>query len=463
MFRSFTFRVGLLFFVAIATVLVGFRLFSYQQLITSTEEDIRGVVMAHVQEIQRGVERDGPRYAVYLIEALAQQSEDPHLVVSLKRDEELHGNLRNWPEEEADDAAGWHDLNVPMVTRQGLVKAIVYRTDLEGGQKLLVGYDTIRIQQIKRALVGSLIAGIWISVVAALGLTVILLYAVGSYLQRMNNAYRHVMAGDINFRVRTYDSHDVFSRLSQNFNTMMDWVSGLITTLKESTNSLAHDLRTPLARTRLRLQQIEQQFEADDPRRAEIEECIADIDQLNGIFNSILNIAKAEDLSLAKQFKDIDVAEMLADLADYYEAYLEGEEQSIDLKTPFMPLRIKGERQLLTQAIANLISNASKFSPPQSVITLQAQRSPVHKNTIEIIVADTGPGIPEEFREKVKERFFRLDESRNTPGTGLGLNLADAAIRLHSGKLVLEENTDSSTGTGLRAVAQLPESLRVSE
>ena len=106
----------------------------------------------------------------------------------------------------------------------------------------------------------------------------------------------------------------------------------------------------------------------------------------------------------------------------------------------------------MSQAVANLIGNASKHAADSGDITVSLQRSENHKGMIEIVVADRGPGIPEEFREKVKQRFFRLDESRNTPGTGLGLNLADAVVRLHKGKLVLEDNAP-----GLRSVVILPE------
>lgn len=454
MFKSFTFRMGFLFFLAIASILVGFRLFSYQQLIASTEDDIASIIMAHAKEVERGVERDGPRYAVYLVEALTQQSDDPHLVLALQSGDVLHGNLRAWPEDVLEGTPGWHETTVALMNRQGIVKARLFTEDLKGGQRLIVGYDLIRITQIKRALVASLIQNIWISVFASLGLTFILLYAISSYLEKMNGAYRQVMAGDISFRISNNGSADVFSRLSQNFNKMMDWVSSLITTLKESTNSLAHDLRTPLARTRLRLQQIEQQLDVDDPKREAIEECIADIDHLTGIFNSILSIAKAEDLSVARQFTAIDVAEMLRDLADYYEAYLENANQSINLQLPEGKLHVRGERQLLSQAIANLIGNAAKYSPQNEPILLAAQKSARHKGMIEIIVADRGPGVPEEYRERVKERFFRLDESRNTPGTGLGLNLADAAVRLHRGQLILEDNAP-----GLRAVIMLPEEI----
>ncbi len=454
MLKSFTFRMGILFFLAVASILVGFRLISYQQLISSTEDDINSVIMAHTKEIERGVERDGPRYAVYLIEALTQQSDDPHLVLALQSGDILHGNLRAWPEGVLSSEPGWKEATVALVNRQGIVKARIFTTDLAGGQRLIVGYDLIRITQIKRALVASLIQNIWISVFASLGLTFILLYAISSYLEKMNGAYRQVMAGDISFRVVDNGSRDVFSRLSQNFNRMMDWVSSLITTLKESTNSLAHDLRTPLARTRLRLQQLEQQLDAEDPRREAIEECIADIDHLTGIFNSILSIAKAEDLSVARQFTSIDLAEMLHDLAEYYEAYLESAGQSISLEIEEGSLKVKGERQLLSQAIANLIGNASKYSPEHEPIVVTARKSPRYRGLIEVIVADRGPGIPPEYREKVKERFFRMDESRNTPGTGLGLNLADAAIRLHRGSLVLEDNAP-----GLRAVIILPEDV----
>jgi signal transduction histidine kinase len=457
MHKSFSFRIGLLFFLLSASLLMGLRIFSYQQTIVTEEEEIRQIIQAHADEIEHGIERDGQRYAAYLVDALTEQPDDRHLVLAMKSGAALHGNLRDWPPG-LGTRDGWHEVPVQFSRHGTPVNALVMLKKLKGGHALLVGYDLARLEQTKKALVPALIRDVWISVFAALLLTLLLLYIISRRLLKVNEAYRQVMAGEIDFRVKDDGSRDEFAHLSQNFNDMMDWVSSLISTLKDSTNSIAHDLRTPLARMRLRLQRMEQQAGLTEDQRAVLVECIEDIDQLTDIFNGILRIAQAEDLSIARQFDAVDLRRMMLDLADYYAAYLEDEGQQIALDIFETPLYVLGDRHLLSQALANLIGNAAKYGGPEGAISVSLRPAPQQKGMVEIAVADKGPGIPEAFRQRVRERFFRMDASRNTPGVGLGLNLADAVVRLHRGKLLLEDNAP-----GLRCIvllAELPHGIK---
>ncbi|MBI1215990.1 MAG: HAMP domain-containing protein [Alphaproteobacteria bacterium] len=451
MLKSFSFRIGLLFFALSAALLMGLRIFSYQQTIVTEEQEIRQIIQAHEDEIEHGIDRDGQRYATYLVDALTGQPDDKHLILAMKSGGKLHGNLKQWPAA-IGKADGWYEAKVLFGRRTRAVDALVLLRHFKGGHRLLVGYDLARLEATKKALVPALIRDVWISVFAALLLTLLLLFLISRRLETVNEAYRHVMAGEIDFRVKDDGSRDEFAQLSQNFNDMMDWVASLISTLQDSTNSIAHDLRTPLARMRLRLQQMEQQPGLDAARHAALAECIEDIDQLTDIFNGILRIAKAEDLSIAREFDAVDLRRMLEDLADYYGAYLEGEGQGIALDLPAHPLYALGDRHLLSQGMANLIGNASKYGGAGGRISLSLKPSARQKGMVEMTVSDKGPGIPAEFRERVKERFFRMDASRNSPGLGLGLNLADAVVRLHRGKLLLEDNAP-----GLRCVVLLPE------
>lgn len=451
MFKSFSFRIGLLFFVLSAALLMSLRVFSYRQAIFTEEAEIRQIIQAHEDEIEHGINRDGQRYAAYLVDALTEQPEDRHLILAMKSSTAKHGNLRAWPAG-VEGPDGWYRAPVIFANRTTPVNALLLLRHFKGNHVLLVGYDLARMSQMKAALVPALIRDVWISVFAAAFLTLLLLFIISRRLETVNAAYRNVMAGDVGFRVKDDGSRDEFALLSQNFNEMMDWVASLISTLKDSTNSIAHDLRTPLARMRLRLQKMEQNAALSPDHHAMLEECIADIDQLTDIFNGILRIAKAEDLSIARHFTPVDVAQMAEDLSDYYAAYLEGEGQSIALDLAPVPVYVQGDRQLLSQAVANLISNASRYGAKDEVITLSLKPSERHKGMVELCVADKGPGIPEEFRERVKERFFRMDASRNSRSVGLGLNLVDAVARLHRGKLVLEDNAP-----GLRGIIVLPE------
>lgn len=451
MLGSFTFRTGAAIFILFLGVLVGLRYFSFHQTVQTEQENIRRVILAHQEGILHGIERNGVRYARYLVEAVTNEPEDRHLIMGVKSGDAINGNLRAWPAE-LPEKDGWYNRDVLMEFIVKPVHALLLVRKLKGGHTLVVGYNLLRIEQTKQALVASVITDVWLSVATAFFLTLLILFLISRQLERMNDAYRQVMAGDIGFRVRADGHVDEFARLARHFNEMMEWVSGLVSTLKDSTSSIAHDLRTPLARIRIRLQQIEALPGVTDRQRQVLEECIGDVDHMTEIFNGILRIAKAEDLSLVQHFQPVDLNVMMNDLAEYYTDYLEGENQSIVLDAPRAPVAVMGDRQLLSQAIANLISNASKYAPGPGHIRLSLSRSVRQKGMIEIVVADSGPGIPAEYRERVKERFFRLDASRNTPGIGLGLNLAEAVVKLHKGKLVLEDNNP-----GLRSVMLIPE------
>lgn len=459
-FRSFSFRIGAVFFVLILASVMTLRVISFHNAVQAEERSIQKIIMAHQEQIERGVERDGMSYATYLVNALTEEPDDRHLILALKTGTMVYGNLRAWPDlkpaEPAPDGTvapeEWQRMKVSMARSPKPVDAIIAITKLRQGKQLIVGYNLVQISQMKHALLEVLFLDVWLSIAAALLLTFLLVYAVSRHLEKVNAAYRHVMAGDIGYRVKDSGSRDEFAKHAAHFNEMMDWVASLISTLKDSTNSIAHDLRTPLARIRLRLQQMETREDLNEWQQEVVSECIDDIDHLTGIFNGILEVAKAEDLSIVRQFEAIDLKGMMEDLVDYYSAALEDENRSITLHLPEAPLAVKGEKRLLSQAVANLIGNAAKYSFENGEIAVSLLRSERHKGMVEIVVADRGPGIPEEYREKVKQRFYRLDESRNTPGTGLGLNLADAVVRLHKGKLVLEDNNP-----GLRSVVILPE------
>lgn len=450
-FKSFSFRIGAVFFVLILAAVMTLRMFSFHNAVQAEERNIQKIIMAHQDQIERGVGRDGMSYATYLVNALTEEPEDRHLILALKSGSVVYGNLQQWPEG-LSETGEWQRMKVLMSRSAKPIDALLVAKKLRAGKHLIVGYSLAQIIQMKHALVEVLVIDVWLSIVSALLLTFLLVYIVSRQLEKVNAAYRHVMDGEIGYRVTDSGSRDEFAKHAQNFNEMMDWVASLISTLKDSTNSIAHDLRTPLARIRLRLQQMDKNSKLTAAQREAVMECIGDIDHLTGIFNGILEVAKAEDISIARQFEAIDLNGMVEDLVDYYSAALEDENRGIVLNLPDMQLSVKGERRLLSQAVANLIGNASKHAGDSGDITVSLQRSESHKGMIEIVVADRGPGIPEEFREKVKQRFFRLDESRNTPGTGLGLNLADAVVRLHKGKLVLEDNAP-----GLRSVVILPE------
>lgn len=221
----------------------------------------------------------------------------------------------------------------------------------------------------------------------------------------------------------------------------MEWVATLLSTIKETTNNLAHDLRTPLSRHRLNLESV--LYHEDLPKKAQedIQNSIAEIDKVIKIFNNILSIAKAESKSGVENFTEFSLNDLIIDLTDLFEPLIEEKKQAINIIIPEKNIKYTGEPKLLTQAIYNLIDNAIKYNKPEGTISIELSQINNDKN-IEITISDEGAGIPQELSEKVKEKFYRLDASRTTEGLGLGLSLVDSVIKLHNGKFDITNKTN---------------------
>jgi signal transduction histidine kinase len=241
------------------------------------------------------------------------------------------------------------------------------------------------------------------------------------------------MAGDLGQRISLKGSRDEFDVLAGNLNAMLDQIERLLSGMREVTDNIAHDLRTPLSRMRSR---IEVALLAN-PDRAEarmlLEQTLCDADAMIQSFNALLSIARAEAGSERAAFEPIDLSEVCRDLAELYGPL--AEEKGLTFTSACPPgLVLQGNRHLLAQALANLLDNAIKYTPAGGRVMLSGQPGPV------IIVADTGPGIPEGERGRVLERFVRLGGDRSTPGNGLGLSLVSAVAKLHGATLRLEDN-----------------------
>ncbi|MEJ0019286.1 MAG: HAMP domain-containing sensor histidine kinase [Acetobacteraceae bacterium] len=241
---------------------------------------------------------------------------------------------------------------------------------------------------------------------------------------------------------------DEFDQLAETINEMLDRMARLMEGVREVSNAIAHDLRTPITRARARLEDAAVHAETVAELRAAIERAIADLDGIVAVFQALLRIAEIEAGSRRAAFASLDLAPLLADVAELYGAL--AEEQGIALSTS-VPERLPtyGDRELIQQAVANLLDNAVKFSPPGAAVRLSARATPVGA---EIVVTDQGPGIPEGDRARAAERFFRGESARSTPGSGLGLALVQAVAQLHGGGLRLDD-----AGPGLIATLALPE------
>jgi signal transduction histidine kinase len=287
-------------------------------------------------------------------------------------------------------------------------------------------------------------------------LVVLAMASAGALLVR--SLFRHALAsvsataaaiagGDLTQRVKLSGRGDEFDQLAETINDMLDRMARLMEGVREVSNAIAHDLRTPIARARARLEDASVHATTKSELRAAIDRATTDLDGIVSVFQALLRIAEIEAGSRRSAFAPLDAAPLLAEVVEVYGAVAEEKGIVLSVQSP-APLPIYGDRELIQQAVANLVDNAVKFSPPDSAVRLFATFTPAR---LDIAVADQGPGIPQADQARATERFFRGERARNTPGSGLGLALVNAVAQLHGGSLSL-----AAANPGLVATLSLP-------
>ncbi|KQT14515.1 ATPase [Methylobacterium sp. Leaf399] len=328
-------------------------------------------------------------------------------------------------------------------------EAIMRVFTLPGGFRLLVGRDVVERDRL-RGVIGRTFA-------SSLALVVVLGVAGGWFvasrvLKRvddMTENARRIMAGDLDGRLGVAGNGDELDRLAENLNAMLARMGALMQGLREVSDNIAHDLKTPLTRLRNRADDALRTARTPEALREAMEGVIEESDGLIRVFDALLMIARLEAGSIRKAMTAFDLSAAVRELADLYEAV--AADRGLDLQVEAEPdLMLRGNRELIGQALANLLDNALKYAPNDVPGTI---RIAVTRDTgaIRLVVADTGPGIPEEARERVFDRFVRLEDARSRPGFGLGLSLVGAVVRLHEGAVALQDNAP-----GLRVVITLP-------
>jgi len=273
-------------------------------------------------------------------------------------------------------------------------------------------------------------------------------------IDAMTDTANTIMAGDLGGRLPIAGTGDELDRLADNVNAMLERIEALMRGLKEVTDNIAHDLKTPLTRMRNRCEQALRGERGQDYRAA-LEATIAESDDLIRTFDALLMIARAESGQARGNMAEFDAAQIARDVGELYEPLAEQKGLALMIEAP-AAATVRGNRELVSQALANLVDNAIKYAGPDvSKINGAAAeilvRAGAEGERITLSVADRGPGIPEADRGRAVERFVRLEQSRSEPGSGLGLSLASAVARLHGGELRLEDNRP-----GLRSVIALP-------
>ncbi|MFP4520447.1 MAG: sensor histidine kinase [Oceanicaulis sp.] len=322
--------------------------------------------------------------------------------------------------------------------------------NLATGQDLFVGID---VEEESR-FVGETLNAVLIASLVALALGLVSGSVVSRRfarrLEAINIASRAVMAGRLDTRApRTY-SGDELDELSGNFNDMLDRVERLMQRMRSAGDSIAHDLRLPLTRMRGRLEAAIVEAGDLEAREAALAQAVADVDELLKTFNAVMSLSRLQTGERRRAFEQLDLSNLIADVAELYEPVCE--EEGMEFACDCAPgLKLLGDRELIAQAIANLLDNAVKYTPSGGAVVLRGRKT--SDGRIEISVTDTGPGIPAGERGRVLERFVRLEKSRSLPGVGLGLSLVQAIAEVHNAELVLDDGpgvAEGGHGPGLR-------------
>ncbi|MBB3389974.1 hypothetical protein FHT82_002714 [Rhizobium sp. BK275] len=401
---------------------------------------IRDSVAQEVTQVQRAYDAGGMNLLLRTMERRARQPGANLYLIAGPSGDILAGNVAS-VQPGVFEEQGW--TSVPFMyqryTDSGLVRhmAIANIFVLDNGLRVLIGRDLGEPERFRVLVRQALMIAL-----AIMGLgAIIIWFGIGrnalKRIDRMSDAGKKIMAGDLSQRLPVGGSGDEFDRLSVSLNTMLERIEKLNEGLRQVSDNIAHDLKTPL--TRLRNKAADAlDMEDRELRRGALEGIISESDQLIRTFNALLMISRVEAGSVAAEMSPIELSAIVADSAELYEPV--ADEAGMALTSEIEPgIEIQGNRELIGQAIFNLLDNAIKYSADTQgagAVSVKLHRRP---DGICLSVADHGPGVPPDRREDVLKRFVRLDESRSKPGTGLGLSLVEAIMELHGGTLELSD------------------------
>ena len=346
------------------------------------------------------------------------------------------GNLSAWPQVEADND-GWLNFRLGQPEGEETHWARARQFRLDRGYFLLAGRDMYELESIRVTVVQTVAWGFALTMVLALVGGVLVSRGRIRRVSVINHAISDVVAGDLTRRIPTEATGDDIEQLTNNLNRMLAELEEQVDAVQRVSDNIAHDLRTPLARLRTRLELLrESEIEPGQSRYELAERAVGEADGLLATFNALLRIARIEAGKRRQEFSRVDITRLIHDVAELYGPLLD--EAGVRLDTqPESGLTVIGDRDLLFQAVANLIDNVLKHVPSGGYVTVTSRCSP---SGVDVVVADNGPGVPADERIRVLERFYRLDASRTKPGAGLGLSLVNAVAKLHDATLSLSEN-----------------------
>jgi signal transduction histidine kinase len=440
-------------FALFAAFLLGYFAWNTRRLFT---EQITATVDAEVTGLAEQYREGGIRRLVLVVDSRSHRPGSSLYLVTTAAGEALAGNVGSLPPGLLDNA-GWTETDYRRLDEvEGPEHSALVRVfQLPGGFRVLVGRDLEERERLYDIVIS---AGWW-----SIALVVVLGLAGGFFVTRrvlnrvdaMTETTRKIMDGDLTGRLPIAGTGDELDRLAGNLNVMLERIEALMHGLKEVSDNIAHDLKTPLTRLRNRCEEALRMAKGEADYRAALERTIEESDRLMRTFNALLMIARAESGHAREDMTDFDAAEIARGIGELYEPLADVKGLALKVEAP-TPTPVHGNRELISQALANLVDNAIKYGKPDTSGVGGAKpeimiRALSDGDRVMLQVSDGGAGVPETDRARVIERFVRLEQSRSESGSGLGLSLAAAVARLHGGELKLEDNQP-----GLRTLLLLP-------
>ncbi len=468
LFHSYTSRLALLYALIFSASTLFLFYFFYLFTASYMTQQVDNTIQAEIQGLAERYDDEGLEGLTALIAGRvthqqAQATGDSIYLLTTYTFKPLVGNLDRWPKNASVDD-DWIEFELvinPETNETHLARAKIFR--LPGRYGLLVGRDINQLTETKRRIIQALAWGLVMMLLLAFAGGLVLSRRTVRKIERINQTTRSIMSGDLSRRVPLTNHNDDFDQVAENLNRMLDRIQRLMEDIRRVSDNIAHDLRTPLARLRLHLEEARQQEAPDSDSARYLESSIKEADSLLSTFNALLRIARIEAGQIKFGFGEIDFRTLIEDIVEFYEPLLEEKQQHLETTldigpeigpeigktiSPTISMKSWGDRDLMFQALANIIENAIKYTPQRGTISI-ALTGRNHQAVITI--TDNGPGIPEAQRENVFRRFYRLDQSRSSSGSGLGLSMVSAVIALHNGSIELQSNHP-----GLRTIIKLP-------
>ena len=411
-----------------------------------TDDTIRAEITGLAEQYQQG----GVNLLARTVAGRSREEGRSIYLLTDRAGRKIAGNISNLPENQP-SGEGWVEFPYAVATPQGVKRheARAYLFRLQQGFVLIVGRDVNDRRYFVTLIRQAVFWAVGLTLLLGIGSGLLISRNFLSRIDAIGRTSRAIMRGDLTERMAVSGTGDELDRLAGSLNDMLDQIERLMTGIREVSDNVAHDLRTPLTRLRARLEDALRSGR-EEYHREVLEETIAEADQLLKTFNSLLSIARTESGEARAAMERIDAAEVFREVSELYEPLVE-EARGELVFVGDAPCHVEADRQLLAQAASNLLENSLKYGRPE-VGEVRLKVSAIANGvSADLTVADNGPGIEADDRGRAVERFVRLDESRSRPGSGLGLSLVQGIAKLHGGSLVLEDNNP-----GLRSVLRLP-------